>query len=71
MTQVADIHIGHPLDKVYNNGNINGFARDNNQVNPLTGGTANAWGNSITIAPHPEPAAADLPAREPCLRHLG
>ncbi|PIE23061.1 MAG: hypothetical protein CSA62_09245 [Planctomycetota bacterium] len=65
VTQVGDIHIGQPLDKIYNNSNINGFAWDNNQVNPLTGGTANAWGNSISIAPHPNPPRLVFPPANP------
>ncbi len=52
---VDEIHIGQPLDKIFNNENINPNTTRANQVNPTTGTNQNAWGNSISIAPHPNP----------------
>jgi hypothetical protein len=65
LNQVEDIQIGQPLDKIFNNLNVNAFVTTANQVNPLTGSTARAWGNSITIAPHPNPPKLIFPPPNP------
>ncbi|MCA8969636.1 MAG: hypothetical protein KDC95_07630 [Planctomycetes bacterium] len=60
---VDEIHIGQPLDKIYNNENINPNTTRANQVNPTTGVNQNAWGNSISIAPHPNPPRLVYPVQ--------
>jgi hypothetical protein len=56
--QVGDIHIGAPLDVVFNNGNINLNARQANQFVP---GRGLLPGNSIVTAPHPNPPKLVFP----------
>jgi len=50
---VGDIHIGQPLDLVYNNAATNRSATSLNQVNPAT--MSITPGNTISVAPHPNP----------------
>jgi len=56
---VGDIHVGAPLDLVFNNVNINREAGAQNQLNPATG--ALMPGNSITQPPHPNPPRLIFP----------
>jgi hypothetical protein len=65
LSQVGDIDVGQPLDKVYNNENINPNYTRANQTNPLTGATALSWGNPITVAPHPNPPRLFFPPPNP------
>ena len=65
INQIEDIHIGQPLDKIFNNTNINAFATNANQVNPYSGSTQLAWGNSISVAPHPNPPKFVFPPPNP------
>ena len=57
--EVGDIHMGAPLDLVFNNFNINPNASAANQVNPTSG--APQRGNSIAQIPHPNPPRLDFP----------
>ncbi|MGA0867545.1 MAG: Ig-like domain-containing protein [Planctomycetota bacterium] len=57
--QISDIHIGAPLDLVYNNSNVNVNAGGQNQVNPVT--QATMPGNCITVPPHPNPPKLVFP----------
>jgi DNA-binding beta-propeller fold protein YncE len=63
LSQVTDIHIGHPLDRVYNNENINANATRANQTNPNVG--VSQPGNTITTAPHPNPPRLVMPPPNP------
>jgi len=65
LSQVADIDVGQPLDKVYNNENINANYTRANQTNPLTNLTALAWGNPITHGPIPNPPRLVFPPPNP------
>ncbi len=65
INQIEDIHIGQPLDKIFNNTNINAFATNANQVNPFSGSSQQAWGNSISVAPHPNPPKFVSPPPNP------
>lgn len=56
---VGDIHIGAPLDLVFNNENINPNASRANALNPVT--FVETVGNSITVAPHPNPPRLVFP----------
>jgi len=60
---VTDIHIGAPLDIVFNNENINRNASRANQVNALLG-TA-MLGNTITQPPTPNPPRLVFPPPNP------
>ncbi len=60
---VTDIHIGAPLDLIYNNENINRNASRSNQINELFG-TAMA-GNTITQPPVPNPPRLVFPPPNP------
>ncbi len=60
---VNDIHIGAPLDLVFNNENINRNASRANQVNPLTGSAMP--GNTITVPPVPNPPPLVFPPPNP------
>ncbi|MBL8729114.1 MAG: hypothetical protein JNM25_11825 [Planctomycetes bacterium] len=60
---VTDIHIGAPLDLVFNNENINDFASSANQVNQLLG--QGMPGNSITQPPVPNPPRLVFPPPNP------
>lgn len=69
---VGDIHIGQPLDLVFNNEATNRFATAANQVNPATLGPAR--GNTISVAPHPNPPrllAPGLVGEEPTVTSSG
>ncbi len=57
--QVGDIHLGAPLDLVFNNSNINVNASSSNQVNPQSSFVQP--GNCISIAPHPNPPPLRFP----------
>jgi hypothetical protein len=57
--QISDIHVGAPLDLVFNNSNINVNAGGQNQVNPVT--TATLPGNCIMVSPHPNPPKLVFP----------
>ncbi len=61
--EIVDIHVGAPLDLVFNNENINTNASRANQMNPATG--AGATGNTITQAPHPNPPKLVFPPPNP------
>ncbi|MEO6593166.1 MAG: hypothetical protein ABIP94_00265 [Planctomycetota bacterium] len=60
---VADIHIGAPLDLIYNNENINSNATRANQINQLFG--AAQPGNTITQPPTPNPPRLVFPPPNP------
>lgn len=60
---VTDIHIGAPLDLVFNNENINDFASSANQVNQLLG--QGMPGNTITQPPVPNPPRLIFPPPNP------
>ncbi|MFY9344042.1 MAG: hypothetical protein WAT39_16250 [Planctomycetota bacterium] len=60
---VTDIHIGAPLDLVFNNENINRNASRSNQINELLG-TAMV-GNTITQPPVPNPPRLVFPPPNP------
>ena len=60
---VTDIHIGAPLDLIFNNENINRNATRANQINQLTG--IPAIGNTITQPPVPNPPRLIFPPPNP------
>ena len=60
---VTDIHIGPPLDLVYNNENINANTTRANQVNELMG--VAQGGNTITQPPVPNPPPLVFPPPNP------
>ncbi len=62
LRDVSDLAIGQPLDLVYNNSAINPSVVGS-QLNPATGTTT--AGNTITIAPHPNPPRLIFPAPNP------
>lgn len=64
-SRVADLQLGQPLDKVFNNENININAGRQSQANPLTGSAQLAWGNSITSPPIPNPPKFEFPPPNP------
>ncbi|MHC5062477.1 MAG: Ig-like domain-containing protein [Planctomycetota bacterium] len=57
--EVGDIHIGPPLDLVFNNLNININVNTSNQLNPAL--VVSQPGNSISISPHPNPPKLIFP----------
>ncbi len=61
--QVADIHIGCPLDMVFNNFNINVNAATANHIEATTGGISR--GNSFSVVPHPNPPKFVFPPANP------
>src|SRR5712671_5201404 len=61
--EVKDIHIGAPLDLVFNNENINVNATRANQVDPIT--HTRLSGNTITGSPHPNPPRLVFPPPNP------
>lgn len=63
VSDVTDIHIGAPLDLIYNNENINANATRANQINELMG-TAMP-GNTITQPPVPNPPRLVFPPPNP------
>lgn len=62
---IVDLALGAPLDLVYNNSSINRNAIDSNQVNPAT--RRPQPGNTISVAPHPNPPRLVLPPPNPRL----
>lgn len=60
---VTDIHIGAPLDLIYNNENINRNANRSNQINELLG--AAMAGNVVTQPPIPNPPRLVFPPPNP------
>ncbi len=60
---IADLHLGQPLDLIYNNENINQNVNPANQINPIT--LQIQPGNSISIAPHPNPPRLIAPSPNP------
>jgi DNA-binding beta-propeller fold protein YncE len=60
---ITDLHIGWPLDVLWNNDDINRNATSQNQVNAWTGRTM--AGNSISSAPHPNPPKLVFPPPNP------
>ncbi|MGE3352061.1 MAG: YncE family protein [Planctomycetota bacterium] len=60
---VVDIHIGAPLDLVFNNENINVNASRANQINPVQ--NQQQVGNTITQPPHPNPPRLRFPPPNP------
>ncbi|MFT4842483.1 MAG: hypothetical protein ACI8UD_003947 [Planctomycetota bacterium] len=63
VSDVTDIHIGAPLDLIYNNENINRNASRSNQVNELLGLVQS--GNTITQPPIPNPPRLIFPPPNP------
>ena len=63
ISDVTDIHIGAPLDLIYNNENINRNASRSNQVNELQGLVQS--GNTITQPPIPNPPRLVFPPPNP------
>ncbi|MFO1053542.1 MAG: Ig-like domain-containing protein [Planctomycetota bacterium] len=60
---IGDIHVGCPLDLVFNDYNINVNASGANQVNPGTGVVMP--GNCIAVSPHPNPPRLVYPPPNP------
>ncbi|MDP6929562.1 MAG: hypothetical protein QF412_07665 [Planctomycetota bacterium] len=60
--QVTDMHLGCPLDMVFNNENINVNSHRLSQQNPAG---AIIVGNTITVAPHPNPPKLTFPPPNP------
>ncbi len=67
--QIGDIQVGNPLDLVFNNQNINRNSNASNQINPLL--FLNQPGNSIAIAPHPNPPPLIFPPPNPARAIFG
>ena len=63
ISDVTDIHIGAPLDLIYNNENVNRNASRSNQVNELLGLVQS--GNTITQPPIPNPPRLIFPPPNP------
>ena len=59
---VADIHIGNPLDMIFNNENINVNATRANHVNVFQ---ASVRGNGYSAVPHPNPPRLLFPPPNP------
>jgi hypothetical protein len=62
VAQINDIHIGAPLDLVFNNQNVN---RNSNRANQVTLNGVAMPGNSITVPPHPNPPRLVFPPPNP------
>ncbi len=60
---VTDIHLGAPLDLIYNNENVNRNASRANQINQLLGAAMS--GNTITQPPIPNPPRLVFPPPNP------
>ena len=60
--QILDVHIGCPLDMVFNNENINVNASKSNQTTPVG---SFGPGNTIMVAPHPNPPRLVFPPPNP------
>ena len=63
ISQIGDIHIGCPLDLVFNNLNINVNVSGANQVNPAT--QVPQPGNCIAVSTHPNPPRLVFPPPNP------
>ncbi len=63
VSQIGDIHVGQPLDLVFNNSNINVNVNAANQTHPGTGRPAP--GNCIAVVPHPNPPRLLFPPPNP------
>jgi len=63
VSEVNDIHVGAPLDLVYNNENINRNASRSNQINEILGLVQS--GNTITQPPIPNPPRLIFPPPNP------
>ncbi len=63
VSDVTDIHIGAPLDLIYNNENVNRNASRSNQINELLGLVQS--GNTITQPPIPNPPRLVFPPPNP------
>jgi DNA-binding beta-propeller fold protein YncE len=63
VSDVTDIHIGAPLDLIFNNENINRNASRANQINQLLGQQMS--GNTITQPPVPNPPRLIFPPPNP------
>jgi hypothetical protein len=63
VSDVTDIHIGAPLDLIFNNENINRNASRSNQINQLLG--VQMSGNTITQPPVPNPPRFIFPPPNP------
>ncbi|MCU0866031.1 MAG: hypothetical protein MUC36_19780 [Planctomycetes bacterium] len=63
LSDVTDIHIGAPLDLIFNNENINRNATRANQINELLG--LAMGGNTITQPPVPNPPKLVFPPPNP------
>ena len=61
--EVTDIHIGAPLDLVFNNENINTNTTRANQINPVL--ALQMAGNTISQPPHPNPPKLKFPPDNP------
>jgi hypothetical protein len=61
---ISDIAIGMPLDILFNNLAINRNVATTNQVNPATGQPM-GLGNTIAVAPHPNPPRLVFPSPNP------
>lgn len=61
--EVVDIHVGAPLDLVFNDENINVNTTRANQSNPVGGVQVN--GNTISQPPHPNPPRLVFPPPNP------
>jgi hypothetical protein len=57
--QIGDMHVGAPLDLVYNNSNVNVNVNGANQVNPATGFPQP--GNCVAVSTHPNPPRLVFP----------
>lgn len=57
--QIGDLHVGAPLDLVFNNQNINVNVSGANQVNPSTGFPQP--GNCVAVSTHPNPPRLVFP----------
>ncbi|MCB9918515.1 MAG: YncE family protein [Planctomycetes bacterium] len=63
VSDASDVQVGQPLDLVYNNEGINKWALTILQVNPWS--EVAMPGNSIAVAPHPNPPRLVEPAPNP------
>ncbi|MCB9879675.1 MAG: hypothetical protein H6835_18940 [Planctomycetes bacterium] len=63
LSDPTDIHVGPPLDLIYNNENINRNASRSNQINELLG--VQQAGNTITQPPIPNPPRLVFPPPNP------
>lgn len=66
---VADIHIGCPLDMVFNNENINVNTNRANHLEPISG--VQGSGNGFSTVPHPNPPRLRFPPPNPASAIFG